>query len=190
MTDGHSSRVPEISDRQRVPEDHRHLYDHIKETRGAVSGPFRVLFHSPEAAGKIGRLGTYVRYESALDGDVRELAIITTAREFTCAFEWATHEPIARAEGVSDDAIEVLLRRNEPDELSETEALVVRYGRELLREHRVSDATFRSVKEHFGVRGVTELTVTIGYYSMLANVLNAFEIRPNDESDVPEWSEA
>jgi 4-carboxymuconolactone decarboxylase len=42
----------------------------------------------------------------------------------------------------------------------------------------VSDATFKAAKEKFGVQGVTELTATFGYYSMLAAALNAFEVEP------------
>ena len=39
--------------------------------------------------------------------------------------------------------------------------------------------TFRKALQHFGPQGITELTATIGYYAMLAGVLNAFEVEPD-----------
>lgn len=186
MTGPGSTRVPYITDRDDVPEGQRHHYDAIEETRGGVRGPFGVLMNSPEVAGRAGHLGAYIRYESVLSDTERELTIVTTAREWDCAYEWAVHEPIARTVGVTSTAIEAVATRAPTDELTETEAGVVRYSRELLRTNRVTEATYESVRDRFGVRGVTELTATVGYYSMLACVLNALEVTPgNDAPTLP-----
>ena len=179
---GNSTRVPYLTDREDVPESGHESYDSIAESRGGVRGPFAVLLNSPEVAGRIGHLGAYVRYESGLPDAVRELAIITTAREFDCAYEWAAHEPIAREAGVRDEAIDVVADREAPDDLTETEALVVNYGRHLLGDHSVPDALFEDARAEFGVEGVVELTATMGYYNMIACVLNAFEVTPGEGS--------
>ena len=176
-------RVPFLDSKDDLPADQHHNYDRIVESRDRVIGPFGVLLNSPEIAGRAAHLGTYVRFESDLPGDVRELAIITTAREHDCAFEWAVHEPIARDEGVNEAAIDAVRRRDPVDDLEDREALIVRYGRELLRENAVSDETFEAARERFGDVGVTELTATFGYYSMLAVVLNALEVLP--DADAP-----
>lgn len=182
MADHESTRVPIITARDQVPADARHHYDHIEETRGHVGGPFGPLFNSPELAGLVGRLGTYIRYQGILPGDDRELAIIATAREFDCAYEWAAHERVARDEHVRDEAIEAVANRAPLTAFSDDEAVVVRYVRELLNDHVVSDEAFEAAKDRFGVQGVTELTGTIGFYSMIASVLNAFEIRPGPDA--------
>ena len=176
------ARIPFITEREQLSEDQRHNYDSIVESRGGVRGPFGVLLNSPEVAGRVGHLGAYIRFEGELPGTVRELAILTAAREFDCAFEWAAHEPIARDEGVREEAIDAVAHRAPVDDLTETEALVVRYGRELFREHEVADATFRSAEDRFDERGVVELTATMGYYGMIACMLNAFEVMPSDDS--------
>jgi 4-carboxymuconolactone decarboxylase len=140
--------------------------------------------NGPEVAGRVGRLRQSIRYESVRPDAERELTIINTAREWDCAYEWAAHEPIAREVGVRSEAIEAVETRAPTDELTETEELIVQYGRELLRDNRVTEATYESAKSQFGVQGVTELTATVGHYSMLACVLNAFEVVPG--SDAPE----
>lgn len=175
-----SPRVPTISRREQLPEDQREQYDRIADSRESVSGPFPVLLNSPEIAGRVGHLGTYIRFESSLSGRERELTILSTAREFDCAYEWVFHEPVAREEGVPSNVIDTVARGDSVDELAATDAIVVRYVRELLREHGVSDTTYRRAEDHFDVCGITELTATIGYYGMLACVLNAFEVRPEN----------
>ena len=56
--------------------------------------------------------------------------------------------------------------------------------KELLENHKVSDTTFNAVKDKLGVQGVTDLTVTVGYYSMISCVLNGMEMLP-EKSTLP-----
>jgi len=183
MTEHASARVPIVSEREQLPEDQRHHFDHIMETRGHVGGPFGPLLNSPELGGQVARLGTYVRYESVLPGPDRELAIITTGREFDCAYEWAAHEPIAREAGVSDETIDAVATRAPLDDFPDDDALIVRYVRQLLREHAIDETTFEAARERYGLQGVTDLTGTVGFYSLIACTLNAFEVLP--DADAP-----
>ena len=171
-------RIPQITARDDVPADKRHIFDEIIESRGRLSGPFPVLLNSPEVAGRVAHLGAYIRFESDLPPTDRELAIITAAREFDCAYVWSAHVALARQAGVREEAIEVIGSRSGVDSLTEDEAVVVRYGRELLRDHKVSDAAYESAKTRYGNQGLTELTAAIGYYGMLSCVVNAFGLEP------------
>ena len=111
-----------------------------------------MLMHSPEVAGRTAQLGTYVRFESTLAPVERELTILTAARECDCAFEWAAHVPLAREAGVREEAIAVVGRRGELDALQDEEAFIVRYGRELLTDHRVGETTFAAARSRLGER--------------------------------------
>ena len=170
-------RIPPVT-RESLPPDKRSLYDAIGESRGQVSGPFPVLLNSPEVASRIAILGHYIRYESTLKPMIRELAIMTVAREFDCQYAWTSHDPLARQAGVRDEAITALHDRKAPQGLTEEEAEIVRFGQELVRSRRVSDATFQAVLKRLGQQGITELTATMGYYTMLGFTLNAFDVQP------------
>jgi 4-carboxymuconolactone decarboxylase len=183
MIDGTTSRIPLVTDRDQLPEADRQNYDRIADPRGGVAGPFGALLNSPAVGGRVGHLGAYLRFESELSGPLRELAVLTTARELDCPYEWAVHEPIAREAGVDAATVEAVATGASLDDAPEPETLVVRYGRKLLSYNRVLDSLYEATKDRLGVRGITELTATIGYYSMLACVLNAFEIVP--EGDAP-----
>ena len=169
-------RIPPVTTREALPADKRHVYDEIAGTRGKVQGPYPVLLNSPELAGRVGHLGAYIRYDSVPPQVDRELAILATAQEWRCKVEWALHEPIARQVGVRNQAIQVCVAFAPTHTLTPDEALIIHFVRELIRDKRVSPATFQAAHKKYGDKGVVDLTALIGYYGMLACVLNAFEI--------------
>ena len=94
------SRVPIITSKDQVPADKASVVDSIASSRGQISGPFSVLLNSPEVAGRAAHLGAYIRFESTLGPADRELAIISTSREFDCDYEWSAHRGLALESGV------------------------------------------------------------------------------------------
>jgi len=84
-----------------------------------------ILLHSPELSRHARPLNRYLRHEAGLGGRVRELAILTTARELDSQFEWAAHEPEALAEGISREIIEIIKHRNDTNGLDEADAVVI-----------------------------------------------------------------
>lgn len=175
-----SDRVPYITDRSDVPPDGDPHYDSIAESRGRIVAPFAVLLNSPELAGRIADVGAYIRFEGALSPRDRELAILTTAREQECAFEWAAHVPIAEDAGVERAAIDAIETRSDSDAFDRGAGELVAFCRELVANNRISPETYEPVHEQLGDRGVVELVATVGYYSMIACVLNAFEVLPEE----------
>jgi 4-carboxymuconolactone decarboxylase len=174
--EGKMARIAEITAREDLAEENRPIYDAIMGSRKKVDGPFALLLHSPEVAGRVAHLGTYLRFESVLSPVERELAILVTAREFDCEYEWHQHTRLARVAGVREEAIDAIANRQPLDRFNEEEALLVAYGRELLSEHRVSSRTFEAARARFGEQGLVDLTGICGYYAMMACSLNAFEV--------------
>ena len=171
-------RVPLITDKEGLDPEHHATFDAIGASRGGVRGPFAALMNVPALAGRIAEVGSYVRFESSLPDDVRELTIIAAAVEHECAYEIAAHKGIAARLGVPDAAIALVEANAALADLPAGVRPAIAYARELVRGHRVSQETFDAVTALFGVAGTTELTATIGYYGMIASVLNAFEIEP------------
>ncbi|HIF12829.1 MAG TPA: carboxymuconolactone decarboxylase family protein [Dehalococcoidia bacterium] len=170
------ARLPELSNRATLSPGAQASFDAIAGTRGSVRGPFAMLLHSPELAARAAHLGAYIRFGSQLPDAERELAIITTARNFDCDYEWAAHARIANDVGVSEEAIDIVANGKPVSGLCDDYAVIVQFARELLDQHRVSDDGFAAVKKRFGESGAIELTATVGYYSMIACVLNATEM--------------
>lgn len=177
------ARIPTIERKEQLAPEHHAVYDLIGRSRGRVAGPFTVLLHSPQIAGRTGELGAYIRFESKLTPHDRELAVITAAREMDCQYEWAAHVLEARKAGVREEAIAAIRDRRAPAGLTADEAQLVNYVRQLMQKHRVDEGTFTAVRERFGVQALVELTATVGYYGMIACTLNAFEAAPAPGED-------
>ncbi len=170
------TRIPQIMSKDDLPAEHHATFDAITQSRGRIAGPFGILLNSPELAGRAAQLGHYLRFDSALSQDLRELAILITARSKNAQYEWAAHAPLARKAGARQEAIDAIAHRKDPGGLTDDEALIIRFGRELHDQHRVSDATFQAALDRFGKQGVTDLTALMGYYGLVACVLNTFEV--------------
>ena len=167
------SRIPELERHQLSPEQTK-VYDAILASRGSLRGPFRVWLHSPELAERAQKLGEYARFHTNLEPRLRELVILTTARFWSAQLEWSLHEPTAREAGLSRSTIEAIKRGRTPGFENPEEETVYRFTHDLLRDHFVKDEVFAGAKKQLGARGVTELTMLIGYYSLVALSLNAF----------------
>ena len=63
------------------------------------------------------------------------------------------------------------------DGLKPDEALIIRYGRELLEDKHVTDATFEAVRKRYGEAGLMELTALMGAYTVNAITLRAVDHR-------------
>ncbi|HEY7676994.1 MAG TPA: carboxymuconolactone decarboxylase family protein [Candidatus Methylomirabilis sp.] len=173
-----TARVPLLADRDRLPPDAQRVYDQIGAKRGGVVGPFQVLLHCPELAGRVGALGQTIRFEGTLPEEVRETAVLAAAREMDCAFEWSAHVGLARAAGVPDRTIAVIAERRGLEALTARERIAVALARESFQRHRISDEVFAAAQTEWGIPGVVELVTTIGYYAMLAMILNAAAVQP------------
>lgn len=160
--------------REDLSEEGRRVYDELVETRGEVDEAFRVLLPTPELLRRIAHLGSYIRFGSGLPASIRECIILASARELESEFEWASHEPQARRAGVSEETLHAI--RNGEVPAGGGEGAVVQFVYETLRHHRITDATFRRVQSAFGIEGTTEIAATVGYYSLLGNILNVYDV--------------
>ena len=167
------SRVRLIEDPDGLSPEQGEVFDSIIASRGKMLRPFAVLLHRPDLASAVADLGTVIRYQGNLSDHFRELAIFTTAIERDCEYEWSAHLPLARHAGVSEETLDAVQRRVSLEDLSD--AAVVEFVRELCRTGRVSDATFDGVGKTYGEEGTVELVATVGYYTMMAFVMSAFE---------------
>lgn len=183
------SRIPSLT-RADLDDDQRELYDEIVggprgrragarlvAPDGSLRGPFNALLLSPVVGSPFQRIGAALRFETELSADLRELAILLVAAEWSCEFEWSAHAPLARDAGLDEHTIDTLADGGVPQYDSELRGLVDRAAREVFTERTITSATYRDLEDGLGRRSTFELLAIIGYYSMLALVLNGFDVR-------------
>ena len=176
-------RVPPLTQRDQVQERHRPIFDAVAEGRGTVRGPFGILMHSPVLCRRHLDVGTFLRFNSGLEADARELAILATAREKDCPYIWAAHAPAARLAGVSDAVIAAVRDRGDLAVLPAIERDIVDYVRQLAQKNAVGAALFDRLQGRHGVPWLVELTCLIGHYGIVASILNAFEVAPASDAE-------
>jgi 4-carboxymuconolactone decarboxylase len=153
--------------------------------RGEVRGPFIALLHNPELARRLQKLGEYLRWEGKLPSYLKELAVLVTARRWTCQHEWLMHENLAREAGLGETVILGIREGTEPLGMSEDEKLVYVFCREAHATGRVGDEAFLAIKDRFGLDGALELLALCGYYTLMAMVLNTAGLPLPGDADPP-----
>lgn len=170
------ARMPAVT-RESIKEDLRSIFDEINAGPGGIgTGPMSVLKHSPEMAKRAIPLFEYVRNESTVPRQIRELAMLTTARAKDCPYIWNRHVALARESGVSSDLIDALRDQKPLPPMSELEEAVIAMGMDFFGTNRVSQQAFDVVLSHLGAQGLAELTTLMGFYAMLAFNANAVDL--------------
>lgn len=139
---------------------------------GPLGGPFNVLLRSPGVGHIIQSLGAEIRFRSSIPPKLNELAIITTARHWSCQYEWFAHHRLALEAGLDPAIGEDIAQGRRPGKMSPDEAIVYNFSRELHQTQGVSDATYKAALDRFGERGVMDLIAVNGYYVLVSMTLN------------------
>ena len=165
--------------------DARRVYEKITARRGAVRGPFASLMHHPVLAERVGDLGEYLRFGGTLPGDIRELAVLVTARAVDQPYEWVAHAKIARTEGLPDDVIERVRTRGDLSTLPARFARPARVVQHVLAYESIPRALQDEMQRELGITGLMELVILAGHYRLIAGVLFAFDTPLPDGAPPP-----
>jgi 4-carboxymuconolactone decarboxylase len=146
----------------------------FKRLRGVEPfGPFLDLLVSPELMNRVGALGDYLRYRSALPPRLSELAILVTAAHWRQSFEWEVHAPIALAAGVSREKIDAIWAHVPPPNLEPDEKVIYDLCKALHKDQSVPPALRAHAHQVIGEQGTMDAMGICGYYALLAMVLNS-----------------
>jgi 4-carboxymuconolactone decarboxylase len=177
---GSLNRLP-VVERDQMDEKGKKVYDHIAGGEGktaAPTGPASVELYSPGAAEPLRELNEYLRRQgNVLGNGITELAILVAAREGDSQYIWSAHEPAALKAGIPQAVIDVVKYNKEISGAGEKETIVIRAGRQVLRQHKLDSATFAKAVELFGRQGAVEMVTLMGDYVLNAMLLDLVDQR-------------
>jgi 4-carboxymuconolactone decarboxylase len=126
----------------------------------------------------------YLKNETGLPSRLLEIAVLVTARQLDCQFEWTQWETDGRdpkdPRHIEESTIDLIKYDKPVAGLGEKETAIIGLGREMLGQHRVSSTTFAEVHRLFGPRLTVDLVELMAGYSACATEMRAFDQQLRD----------
>ena len=153
--------------------------------RGEVKGPFVAFIRSPELMRRVQKVGEYIRFVCPLDKRLNEFAAIIGARAWSQQFEWWAHYRQALEAGLKREIADAVAEGRRPAGMAEDEEIVYDTLTELINTKGLSDATYARAVAKFGEPGLVDLISIVGYYTLLAMVMNVARTGVGDGKPLP-----
>lgn len=169
------TRLPPLT-RDDLDAEGKAIYDQIvKDGPTPKGGPVAVSLYSPKIAAAFNDLNGFLRYNGDLSPRFTEVAIVVATWEIQQQFEYSAHEPAALRFGAPQEVIDTIKYNREPVGLSPEETVIIKVGRQLLREHKLDSGLYAEAVQRFGKKGFVELVTVMGDYVMVGMVLTAID---------------
>jgi alkylhydroperoxidase family enzyme len=136
----------------------------------------RMIANSDAAFYPFSMLGNSLLTRSKLDARLREVAILRTAKVSRSVYEWTQHVPIAKSTGVTDEQVGAIENWESAKCFSDIDRLVLKFTDEIARNVKGSRETLEALKKHMGAAEIVELVLSIGFWGMVARVLETTEV--------------
>jgi 4-carboxymuconolactone decarboxylase len=162
--------LEQLSDQQRPFAD-----EILKVASIGTSGPFNMMLRSPIMGQRMFALLDYLRFNTSVPRKLNEFAILIQARLWTSQVAWTVHSPLALEAGLPQAVADDLKEGKRPASMQPDEATVHEFCMDLSKDHVVSDATFKKVRELFSGQQIVDLIMVSGVYITLAMLSNTAE---------------
>lgn len=144
----------------------------------------RALTLAPTALVPCTELSRALLVESELSPRHRELLIMLVAHHTHSAYVQTQHIPIARMTGVTDEELNTLASDPAWCPPDPADAALVDAGRQLLETCSLITPSVKALRQHFSDRQLAEAILLVGYYRMMAGLLNALDVDIDPQGDL------
>jgi 4-carboxymuconolactone decarboxylase len=147
----------------------------LKISSIGISGPYNMMLRSPVMGQRMFAMLDYLRFNTSVPRRLNEFAILIQARLWTSQVEWTAHYPLALKAGLPQAVVDDLKVGKRPASMQPDETAVYDLCMDLAKDHVVSDATFKKVREVFSDQQIVDLITVSGVYVTLAMLSNTAE---------------
>ena len=147
--------------------------------RGSLN-VYRMIMHSPGLAPGFLELASALLQANSLPAHWRELAILRVGHVYEAAYEVHHHENLARWAGLAEAAIAAAATGSTagvPDE----ETAILTWTDRLLANHTLDGTEREAALELLTVNQLADLVLTVGFYQLVCNFLNTFNVTTDGE---------
>ena len=137
---------------------------------------FHMMSHAETAVRPFMRLGNALLFKGALDPVLREIVILRVGHVTGSTYEVHQHRIVGRDCGMTEAQIVAVPVGAESPVFDAKQKLAIRVTDEVLANVRMSPETFAEAEAAFSHRELVELLVVVGFYNMIAGLLENLEV--------------
>ena len=155
--------------------------------RSGEGGPLNIYLRSPDYATLARPMSQYLRFQAPFPEDLKELAIMLTARFWGGTYVWYSHRAFAIKAGLSEASILAIAKGERPAGMSADQAIVYNFCTELLATRAVSDGAYKAFVERFNERAVVDLVALMGAYHTTSALFRVerYPLPPGQKEEIP-----
>ncbi|MBI2907086.1 MAG: carboxymuconolactone decarboxylase family protein [Chloroflexi bacterium] len=168
------SRV-KLVERDEAGPEVKEIYGRLDAHGARVINLYKAMAQSPEVLRGFLRLGNALLTETKLAGKLRELAILRVAKITGSEYEWAQHYAFALEVGVTQEQAEQLSVWRSSKSFTPEERAVLQYVDEVAVNVAPKEETFKELQKYLDEQCIVELTMSVGFWGMLARFLIALQ---------------
>jgi 4-carboxymuconolactone decarboxylase len=158
-----------------APEKIKEFFNKL-EKNSRVLNVQKMVANSPGSVREFTRFGNALLNKSKLSPYFRELVIIRVSFLTGSRYEWAQHVPIALSAGVSKEQLEEIKDWPGSSLFSPEDKVILKFTDEVVHGHQPSEETFALAAKFLDPTSLVELTLAIGYWSMVGKFLRTFQV--------------
>lgn len=165
-----------------APPEVKEVFQKIEDNGAKVSNLYKVVANSPYVLRNFIRLGSSILGRMGLPPNRRELVIVRVAKLTNSEYEWVQHTSLALETGISQGQLDTIGDWKNSPNFNDEERAILQYTDEVVQNVSVTDQTFSTLKKFFDEQSIVELTLTAGYYVMVARLLVPLQVEIDEST--------
>ena len=166
-----------------MPADMKEAYEVTMNLRGLVPGPHRIWLANPMLSKTIVPTGAYYQNHSTLTKAEIEIVTNLVNARWLSAYASYEHEKIGVAQGRLDPEIVERLIAGLPVTFNDPrQEVIYEVASALVQPRPVSLGLYRRTRQLIGDAGLVDVTVLIGWFTMVCMTLAAFDVPANADA--------
>ena len=155
-------------------------FEFTKMLRGQVPGPHKIWVANPTLSKTIVPTGKYYQTESSLSKQEIEIATNIINAQWRAAYSNYEHEKISEEKGhLPAEKVEALIAGLPTSFDDPRQQIVYELASTLAAQRIVPTGLFKRAKDLLGEAGIVDVTVLMGWFTMVSLTLMAFDV-PSD----------
>ncbi|WP_210248966.1 carboxymuconolactone decarboxylase family protein [Methylobacterium sp. WL64] len=163
-----------------MPSDMKDAYDFTMKLRGLVPGPHKIWLANPTLSKTIVPTGYYYQKESSLTKAEIEITTNLINARWRAAYSNYEHEKIAEKDGhLPAGQVEALIAGLPTSFDDARQQIVYELASTLAAQRVVPTGMFQRAESLIGDKGIVDVTVLMGWFTMVSLTLMAFDVPSN-----------